>query len=219
MERIQSPRTEDGKGNQKFEGQLRRLKAALEVSEDQEVAKALGMQKAAFSLRKMRGTFPSDKLLALAHLRPDLQLDVSYIINGVHTRHGASCAVQILANGNTAARVLPADIEADIASEYYFTAAQGVIGAHMATLPAAEILGSKHELTLLTFCVLLLQNGTKVVGINYGAIDPAQHDAERGKQEARADAVRQVWPLLGYALRSELAKAAAAGGLVPETES
>lgn len=104
----------------------------------------------------------------------------------------------------TGARVTAAQVQQAIMAEDYFTAAQGVIGAHMGSLPARPVPG----LTMVTFCVLSLRNGTKIVGVNYGAIDPVQHDAERGKQEARADAVRQVWPLLGYELRSHLAKAA-----------
>lgn len=73
---------------------MRRLKAALGVREDQEVAKALGMTKAALSLRKKRGTFPSDKLVALSASRPDLAIDVSYIVSGVHPRPGRSVAVE-----------------------------------------------------------------------------------------------------------------------------
>ena len=57
---------------------------------------------------------------------------------------------------------------------------------------------------MLTFCVLQLRNGTRIVGTNYGAIDPAQHSAERGRAYARAQAVEQIWPLLGYELRSYL---------------
>lgn len=109
-----------------------------------------------------------------------------------------------------APRVTPADIEANIASEHYFTAANGIAGAiggdsSLAGLNALRQTPPPPEsLGLLTFCVLVLRNGTKIVGINYGAIDPAQHDAERGRREAREDAVRQVWPLLGYELRSRL---------------
>jgi hypothetical protein len=58
----------------------------------------------------------------------------------------------------------------------------------------------------VTFAVLTLRNGTKVVGINYGAIDPAQHSAERGRTEARKDAVSKVYELLGFRLRDELAR-------------
>lgn len=127
---------------------------------------------------------------------------------------------------SSAPRVTPADIEAEIASEHYFTAADGTAGYH----PCLEVLinGLKNlqggdkvlcdwdaarqladqkrkPLELLTFCVLVLRNGAKVAGINYGAIDPAQHSAERGRQDARAQAVDKVYELLGFRLRDKLA--------------
>lgn len=66
-----------------FEDQLNRLKLVLEASDDQEVAAALGMTKAAFSARKNRESFPVDKLKALAADRPELRLDVKYILTGI----------------------------------------------------------------------------------------------------------------------------------------
>lgn len=119
---------------------------------------------------------------------------------------------EIQAKGLTAPRVTPADIEANIASEHYFTAFDGVAGAAYneaspdgVLRPFSFVAGG--SLALLTFCVLVLRNGTKIVGFNYGAIDPDQHSAERGKEEARKHAIEQIWPLLGYELRSKLAAA------------
>ena len=66
-----------------FEAQLRRLKAALGVREDQDAAEALGLTKAALSLRKRRGAFPTGQLLALSARRPELLLDVAHIVTGV----------------------------------------------------------------------------------------------------------------------------------------
>lgn len=65
-----------------FDHQLLRLKQALGVAEDQDVANALGMNKAAFSARKVRGAFPGDKVSALALKKPALRLDVKYILTG-----------------------------------------------------------------------------------------------------------------------------------------
>lgn len=65
-----------------FDHQLLRLKQALRVTEDQEVADALGMTKAAFSARKTRGVFPDDKLYALATKKPAARLDTKYILTG-----------------------------------------------------------------------------------------------------------------------------------------
>lgn len=118
---------------------------------------------------------------------------------------------EIQAKANKAPRVTPADIEAEIASEHFFTGADGRYGAiinetYVGTeLPRVDD-GDLEPLELLTFCVLVLQNGTKVVGINHGAIDPAQHSAERGRIEARKDAVSKCWELLGFRLRDELAR-------------
>jgi len=113
---------------------------------------------------------------------------------------------------DAAPRVTPADIEAEIASEHYFTAAQGFEKAveDEANLPL-HLLGEPDrepppELHLLTFCVLVLRNGCKVVGINHGPVDPANFDAEHGRRDAREDAIRQVWPLLGFRLRDQLSR-------------
>lgn len=99
-------------------------------------------------------------------------------------------------------KVTPADVAAAIRSEFYFTAADGVLGeSEMGTRPA----GRAESLSQLTFCVLVLDNGAKVVGINYGAIDPAGHSAEMGRAEARKEAENKVWELLGFRLRDRLA--------------
>lgn len=59
---------------------LLRLKLALNVTEDRAVAALLGMSRAAFFERKKHGSFPADKLKALAHDQPALGLDVNYIL-------------------------------------------------------------------------------------------------------------------------------------------
>ena len=66
-----------------FDQQLLRLKQALGLVEDQAVAAALGMSKAAFADRKRRDAFPADKLKALASDRPEMALDVRYVLTGV----------------------------------------------------------------------------------------------------------------------------------------
>lgn len=114
---------------------------------------------------------------------------------------------EIQDKGLTAPRVTPADIEANIASEHYFTAAQGEVGAHMATLPAAPIPGAHPALNLLTFCVLVLRNGFTVTGESACA-SPENFDTEVGKKIARANAVNKIWPLMGYELRTRLDDAA-----------
>lgn len=104
---------------------------------------------------------------------------------------------EILAKGLNAPRIRPADIEASIGSEHYFTAAEGVDGANgSVTIPGA--------LNLLTFCVLVLRNGFTVTGESACA-SPENFDAEIGRRIARENAVAKVWPLMGYELRSKLA--------------
>ena len=46
-------------------------------------------------------------------------------------------------------------------------------------------------------CKLTLHNGTVVVGQAH-CLDPAEFDAERGCLAARADAERQIYPLLAF---------------------
>ena len=118
----------------------------------------------------------------------------------------ASIEEEILAKGLTAPRILPADIEANIASCYYFTAEEGRVGAlntqaseHSVSYCAVP--GS--PLSLLTFCVLVLKNGFTVTGESACA-SPENFDAEVGRKIARANAVNKVWPLMGYELKSKL---------------
>ena len=56
----------------------------------------------------------------------------------------------------------------------------------------------------VTVCMLTLSNGAKVLGHNYGSIDPTRQSWEKGCSEARAMAVEKVWELEGYALRNAL---------------
>ena len=100
-------------------------------------------------------------------------------------------------------RVTPADIEAEIASEHYFTAADGVAGAAWREVSDARGVSQPLPLHLLTFCVLLLRNGFTVTG--HSACASADNfDVEVGRKIARANAVEQVWPLLGFRLRDKL---------------
>lgn len=102
---------------------------------------------------------------------------------------------EIQAKGKTAPRITPADIEANIESEHYFTASQAVSYVSGSTPPAA--------LDLLTFCVLVLRNGFTVTGESACA-SPENFDAAIGQKIARQNAVNKIWPLMGYELRSKL---------------
>ena len=113
---------------------------------------------------------------------------------------------EIQAKGLTAPRITPADIEAAIASEHYFTAHHGVEGA-MACLELHQRnhsgRPSYESLRMLTFCVLVMRNGFTVTGESACA-SPENFDAEIGRKIARENAVNKIWPLMGYELRTQL---------------
>ena len=104
------------------------------------------------------------------------------------------------------ALVTPADIEAEITSYFYFTAAQGAEKAARDNgLYAAGTPEDGKALSLLTFCVLVLRNGFTVTGESACA-SPENFDAEIGRKIARQNAVAKVWPLLGFRLRDQLSQ-------------
>ncbi len=115
---------------------------------------------------------------------------------------------EIQSKGLTAPRVTPADIEANIASEHYFTAADGYRSAPCfdPNGQPADCLPPPAPLELLTFCVLVLKNGFTVTGESACA-SPENFDAEVGRKIARQNAVQKIWPLMGYELRSKLSGA------------
>ena len=53
----------------------------------------------------------------------------------------------------------------------------------------------------LITCTLELKNGAKVLGYNYGSIDPARQDDQMGRDAAYKMAEDKVWELEGYLLR------------------
>jgi hypothetical protein len=55
----------------------------------------------------------------------------------------------------------------------------------------------------MTIAVVVMENGFAVIGKTAPA-DPENFDADLGRQFAREDAIRQLWPLEGYALRERL---------------
>lgn len=98
------------------------------------------------------------------------------------------------AKGATHPRVALADIEAAIAGENWFTAGD-----------AAAALGqpAHDSMSLLTLCIITMRNGFVVIGKSAPA-SPENFDAEKGRVFAREDAIRQLWPLMGFALRDRL---------------
>ncbi len=115
----------------------------------------------------------------------------------------------IQAKGLTAPRITPADIEANIATEAYFTAHEGIEGACAAHGKYQLVRHNENEaegpMRRLTFCVLVLRNGFTVTGESACA-SPENFDAEIGRRIARENAVQKIWPLMGYELRSKLSQ-------------
>lgn len=113
---------------------------------------------------------------------------------------------EIQAKGLTAPRVTPADIEANIASEFYFTALDGMVGYYTndgRVMNPTSRDGLSKSLGILSFCVLVLKNGFTVTGESACA-SPENFDAEVGRKIARANAVNKIWPLMGYELKQRL---------------
>ena len=107
---------------------------------------------------------------------------------------------EIQAKGLTAPRVTPADIEAEISGEHYFTAAHGLFG-QLGVEVHPDWDSPLHQ---LTFCVLVLRNGFTVTGESACA-SPENFDADLGRKIARQNAVAKIWPLLGFRLRDKIA--------------
>lgn len=127
--------------------------------------------------------------------------------------HDGAIELEIQAKGKTAARVTPADVELNIASEHYFsgwdgtTARESIGRLHHQISPDGVRSPQMEALKSLTFCVLVLRNGFTVTGESACA-SPENFDAEIGRKIARENAVQKMWPLMGYALKNELARSA-----------
>jgi len=111
----------------------------------------------------------------------------------------------------SAPQVTPADVEAVIAGEHYFTGDEGTLGALVdpmirrgESVTLADVPDSHAPLMMLTFCVLVTRNGHTVTGEAYCA-DPAKFNAETGRIEARKVAINKLWPMVVYAERKRLA--------------
>lgn len=116
---------------------------------------------------------------------------------------------EIQVKGMTAPSITPADIEATIAFETYFTGGDGFAGAlsvspEFSSLPVNDegipVIQAPEQLDLMTICVLVLRNGHTVAGTAYCA-DPAKFNADTGRIEARKRAIDALWPMVIYAER------------------
>ena len=103
------------------------------------------------------------------------------------------------ASNAVAPRVSLADIEASIAAKYFLTAEEALTGVGF-------VVPANSPLRLLTICILEMNNGFVIVGKSAPAspASPENFYPKLGEKFAYEDAVRQLWPLMGYALRERL---------------
>lgn len=92
-----------------------------------------------------------------------------------------------------APRVKLSDIEDSIAARYD-TRADKAVGQGA---PAHE------SLKWLSICILVMKNGFTVIGKSV-PVSPENFNIYLGQKFAYEDAVRQLWPIMGYALREKL---------------
>lgn len=104
---------------------------------------------------------------------------------------------------STHPRVSLGDMEGKITRAHYFIASAAV-KATDGFEPNVE--GYKDPLDVLTICILVMENGFTILGKSAPA-SPENFDVEKGKRFAYEDAIKQLWPLEGYALREKLAAA------------
>lgn len=122
------------------------------------------------------------------------------IVEAAEAQGWADAPEAVEARAKIVPKLTPANIEAVIVGEHFFTASHGIDGAYVPHLSPRIPEGMER----VTFCVLTLRNGTKVTGVNHGPVSAANFDAAIGRQYARANAVEKVWELEGYLLRERL---------------
>ena len=116
-------------------------------------------------------------------------------MDSLQVTDAASAAVAV------APRVTLKDIEGSIAAKYWTTADRAVMHAE----GMGEGIGPQPDpLALLTICIVVMKNGFVVIGKSAPA-SAENFNPDLGRKFAYEDAVRQLWPLMGYALRDKLA--------------
>ena len=99
---------------------------------------------------------------------------------------------EIVEKGKTAPRITPQMLEDQVLAEYWGRASD-------LFKEAPEL----KALQCLTVCVLVTKNGFTLIGSSACA-SPENYDAEIGRKIARGKAIEQLWPLLGYELKTNL---------------
>lgn len=107
-----------------------------------------------------------------------------------------------------APRVTLASIEANIAERWDGVAddmTQGMRHHHPDNHGRRRPRGPGNPLSGLSVCFLVLRNGFTVIG-HSAAASPENFDPVMGKKIAYENALRQIWPLMGYELKERLMK-------------
>lgn len=97
-----------------------------------------------------------------------------------------------------APRVSLDDVLASIQQESYF-----LVGDALYKTGAIKGPYDEHPASKMTICVVVLHNGFIVIGKTAPA-SADNFDPEVGRKLAHEDCIRQIWPLLGFELRSKL---------------
>jgi len=105
---------------------------------------------------------------------------------------------EVGARGATHPRVTLENIK-DYIGAAFFATADKLLPGTVAQSEAKYV----DPLGILTICVLVLKNGFVILGKSAPA-SPENYTREKGEQFAYEDAIRQVWPLMGFALRDRL---------------
>ena len=105
------------------------------------------------------------------------------------------------AGADKAPRITPDHIKSKVIGTHFFTALDGVSSVlpDVATIKNQEV----QSLSLLTFCVLVLENGFTVTGESACA-SPENFNEEIGRKIAYDNAIDKVWLLEGYLLKQNL---------------
>lgn len=111
---------------------------------------------------------------------------------------------EVSAKVATHPRVSLADLEANIKEEHYFVLRDALNDQAARLVAGAPRFPDDHPTATLTICVLVLQNGFTVIG-KASPASPENFNREIGRKFALEDAKRQLWPLMGYALKDKLA--------------
>lgn len=117
------------------------------------------------------------------------------MINNVANRNDALAVDErISAASATAPRVSLKDLEDNVVSVHFLNAGEAVLSNDPHPF---------HALDLLTLCFVTTKNGFVLVGKSAPA-SAENFDEQKGKTFAYEDAMRQLWPLMGYALKEKL---------------